>query len=77
VTALAKKQGVTPAQIVLAWHLGVGNIVIPKTVRLHRMHENLAAAEITISRDEMDMITELDSGARIGTDPARAAFTQM
>jgi len=77
VTALAKKHGVTPAQIVLAWHLRVGNIVIPKTMRLHRMHENLAAAEITISRDEMDMITELDSGARIGTDPARAAFTQM
>jgi 2,5-diketo-D-gluconate reductase A len=77
VTVLAKKHGVTPAQIVLAWHLGVGNIVIPKTMRLHRMHENLAAADITISRDEMDMITELDSGTRIGTDPARAAFTQM
>jgi diketogulonate reductase-like aldo/keto reductase len=77
VTALATKHAVTPAQIVLAWHLGVGNIVIPKTMRLHRMHENLAAAEITISHDEMDAITALDSNARIGTDPAKAAFTQM
>jgi diketogulonate reductase-like aldo/keto reductase len=77
VTALATKHALTPAQIVLAWHLGVGNIVIPKTMRLQRMHENLAAAEITISRDEMDAITALDSSARIGPDPATAAFTQM
>ena len=77
VIALAQKRGATPAQIVLAWHLGVGNIAIPKTVHLHRMRENLAAADITISRDEMDTITALDSGARIGADPAKAAFTQM
>jgi 2,5-diketo-D-gluconate reductase A len=77
VTTLAQKHGATPAQIVLGWHLGVGNIVIPKTTHPHRMRENLAAAEITISRDEMDTITALDSSARIGTDPAKAAFTQM
>jgi 2,5-diketo-D-gluconate reductase A len=77
VTDLATTHGVTPAQIVLAWHLGVGNVVIPKTTRLHRMHENLAAAELTISGDEMESITALDSTTRIGADPAKAAFTQM
>ena len=77
VTALAQKHGATPAQIVLGWHLGVGNIVIPKSVHPHRMRENLAAAEITLSQDELDAITALDSGARIGADPAEAAFTQM
>src|SRR5665648_207511 len=77
VTALAKKHAATPAQIVLAWHLGIGNIAIPKTMHVHRMRENLAAAEITLSRDEMDTVTALDSSARIGADPANAAFTQM
>jgi len=77
VTTLATKHAVTPAQIVLAWHLGAGNIAIPKTMHRHRMDENLAAADITISRDEMDTITALDSSARIGADPAKAAFTQM
>jgi len=77
VTALAKKHAATPAQIVLAWHLGVGNIAIPKTTHAHRMRENLAATEVTISRDEMDTITALDSSTRIGADPAKAAFTQM
>jgi diketogulonate reductase-like aldo/keto reductase len=77
VTALASEHGVTPAQIVLAWHLGVGNIVIPKTMHVDRMRENLAAVEVTLTQDELDAVTALDSGARIGSDPAEAAFTQM
>ncbi|HZY01162.1 MAG TPA: aldo/keto reductase [Dermatophilaceae bacterium] len=77
VIALAQKRGASPAQIVLGWHLGIGNIVIPKSTRLNRMSENLAAAEITLDRDELDAITALDAGARIGTDPAEAAHTQM
>jgi diketogulonate reductase-like aldo/keto reductase len=74
---LAQKHGATPAQIVLGWHLGVGNIVIPKSVDAYRMRENLAASEITLSQDELDDITALESGVRIGPDPAKAAFTQM
>jgi len=77
VTSLAQKRGATPAQVVLGWHLGIGNIVIPKSTHPHRMSENFAAAEITLDRDELDAITALDSGARIGTDPAEAAHTQM
>ena len=77
ITALAKQHAANPAQIVLAWHLGVGNIAIPKTMHVHRMRENLASTEITISRDELATISALDSSARIGPDPAEAAFTQM
>jgi 2,5-diketo-D-gluconate reductase A len=77
VTELAARHGATPAQIVLAWHLGVGNIVIPKTTHPERMRENLAAAQVVLSGGELDAITALDSGARIGADPAQAAFTQM
>ena len=77
VNALATKHAVTPAQIVLAWHLGVGNIAIPKTMQVQRMGENLAATGITLSGEEMDTMTGLDSSARIGADPAKAAFTQM
>ena len=77
VTTLAQKHGATPAQIVLGWHLSVGNIAIPKSTHSHRIRENLAAAEITLSRDELDAVTALDSAARIGADPAKAAFTQM
>ncbi|PYI69300.1 2,5-diketo-D-gluconic acid reductase [Arthrobacter livingstonensis] len=77
VTELAAKHGATPAQIVLAWHLGVGNIVIPKSVTPERIRENLAAAAITLSPEELAAVSALESGQRIGTDPAVAAFTQM
>jgi diketogulonate reductase-like aldo/keto reductase len=77
VTRLAQAHGATPAQMVLAWHLGIGNIAIPKTTHPDRMRENLAAADLTLSRDELGAISALDSGARLGGDPAKAAFTQM
>jgi diketogulonate reductase-like aldo/keto reductase len=63
--------------MVLAWHLGVGNIVIPKSMHAERMRENLAAAGITLSADELEAVGSMDSAARIGPDPATAAFTQM
>lgn len=76
-TALATQHQVTPAQVVLGWHLGLGNIVIPKSSDPHRIRENLAAAELTLSRSELDSITALEAGGRIGSDPATAAHTQM
>ena len=77
VTAVAREHGVTPAQVVLGWHVGLGNIVIPKSTHPHRIRENLAAAELTLSRDEMAAISALEAGARIGSDPATAAHAQM
>lgn len=77
VTALAAAHHATPAQIVLAWQLGTGNIVIPKTVTAARMAENLAAAKLRLSETELERISALESGHRIGADPAVAAFTQM
>jgi len=77
VTDLAAKHNATPAQIVLAWHLAQGSIVIPKTVTPERMAENLASAELTLAPDEVNAISALEAGNRIGADPATAAFTQM
>ena len=77
VKSLAVKRGVTAAQIILGWHLGIGNIVIPKSTHPLRMSENLAAAGVTLGQDEIDAITALDSDARIGADPAAASFSQM
>lgn len=77
VNALSAKHAATPAQIVLAWHLAQGNIVIPKTVSPIRMAENLAAVNISLSQEEIASITGLESGHRIGADPAVAAFTQL
>ncbi|BAS14970.1 uncharacterized oxidoreductase MSMEG_2408/MSMEI_2347 [Arthrobacter sp. Hiyo8] len=77
VTELAETHGVTPAQIVLAWHLGTGNIVIPKSVHPERIRQNLAAAALQLTPDELAAISALDAGTRLGADPAVASFSQM
>jgi diketogulonate reductase-like aldo/keto reductase len=77
VQSLAARHGATPAQIVLAWHLAQGTIAIPKSSRSARMRENLAAAALTLTPAELAEVTALESGARIGADPAVAAHSQM
>jgi 2,5-diketo-D-gluconate reductase A len=77
VTSLAGKYGATPAQIVLAWHLSQGTIVIPKTANPARMRENFEAAAVSLAPEDIALLTSLESGTRIGADPAVAAFSQM
>jgi aryl-alcohol dehydrogenase-like predicted oxidoreductase len=57
-TALAAEKGRTPAQLALAWLLHQGQDIapIPGTTKLHRLEENLAAAAIRLSADELAQI---------------------
>ena len=57
---LAKEKGVSPAQIALAWLLAQKPwiVPIPGTTKLHRLEENLAAAELTLAQDELRRITQ-------------------
>ncbi len=77
VTELAEAHDATPAQIVLAWHLGTGNIAIPKSVHPERIRQNLAATALQLTPEELAAISALDAGARLGADPAVASFSQM
>jgi 2,5-diketo-D-gluconate reductase A len=72
---IAAKHRKTPAQVVIRWHLDSGLIVIPKTVRLERLKENIGALNFQLDGDDMRRMDALDSpGGRIGPDPATAAF---
>ena len=77
VKSLAVRYGATPAQIVLAWHLAQGTIVIPKSADSARMRENLGAAALALTPAEIAEIAALESGARAGADPAGAAHSQL
>jgi 2,5-diketo-D-gluconate reductase A len=69
IKALAEQHRRTPAQIVLRWHLQLGNVVIPKSVTPERIEENLDIFGFQLSELEMQQIAELDEGRRIGPDP--------
>ena len=72
----AKYDGATPAQVVLAWHLALGNIVIPKSVTESRIAENWKALDLTLSDEDVQAITAMDKGpeGRIAADPAVSDF---
>ena len=65
----ARFYGATPAQVVIAWHLALGLVVLPKSVTPSRIVENLAAADLTLSDDELAQIATLDRGFRTGPNP--------
>ena len=66
---LAAKHGVSPAQIVLRWHLDLGNVVIPKSITPERIRQNIDVFDFSLDDDDRARIAALDSGLRTGKDP--------
>jgi 2,5-diketo-D-gluconate reductase A len=59
----------TPAQVVLRWHVQLGNVVIPKSVTPERIEENFELFDFELSEEQMDAIGQLETGERTGPDP--------
>ncbi|MER5387755.1 aldo/keto reductase [Saccharopolyspora sp. NPDC002686] len=68
-TDIAERHGKSPAQVVIRWHLQLGNIVIPKSVTPARIQQNIDVFDFALSEDEMTAIAGLDRGLRTGPDP--------
>ncbi|MFF3763220.1 aldo/keto reductase [Streptomyces sp. NPDC001922] len=67
---IARKHGRSPAQIVLRWHLQLGNVVIPKSVTPSRIKENIDVFGFELDDADLNAIAGLDAGQRLGPDPA-------
>lgn len=72
---IAQRLGVSWAQVTLAWHLAEGRIVFPKSSSPERMAENLAAASVQLTPEDIAAIDALDQGAagRVSADPAEVS----
>ncbi|MGO1396992.1 MAG: aldo/keto reductase [Brevibacterium yomogidense] len=68
----AAAHGITPTQAVLAWHVRRGALPLPKSADAKRQAENLAAAEVVLTDDEVAAISSLSriDGRRRNQDPA-------
>ncbi|MFD5473628.1 aldo/keto reductase [Streptomyces sp. NPDC127105] len=71
IVAIAQKHNRTPAQIVLRWHLQLGNIVIPKSVTPSRIRENIDAFGFSLDDEDLGAISALNEDRRLGPDPAK------
>lgn len=70
VTAVAKRTGKSPAQVILRWHLQLGQVVITRSINPERQAQNLDLFDFELSDEEMNAITTLDVGLRTGPDPS-------
>lgn len=66
---LAEKYGRTPAQIIIRWHLQLGNLVIPKASSAGRIKENFAVFDFELEAADMDGMAALERHHRTGSHP--------
>ena len=74
IAAAAAAHGVTPAQVVIRWHLQSGLIVFPKSNSRERMAENFDVFGFELTGDEIAAIDGLDQGLRVGSNPDTSVF---
>ena len=72
---IADAHGATPAQVVLAWHRQIGNVVIPKSVTPERIVENWKSLDVRLDDGELKAIDNLNKDERTGPDPAEFHHT--
>ncbi|SDP05593.1 Aldo/keto reductase [Lentzea jiangxiensis] len=69
VQKIALAHGKSAAQVVLRWHLQIGNVVIPKSVTPSRIRENIDVFDFELPEAELEALSTLDRGGRIGPHP--------
>ncbi|HEX5677441.1 MAG TPA: aldo/keto reductase, partial [Alcanivorax sp.] len=64
INTIAERHDATAAQVLLSWALHRDTAVIPKSVNPERLQQNLAAADLVLSNDDLNEIADLDRHRR-------------
>ncbi|MBN3507474.1 aldo/keto reductase [Mycolicibacterium septicum] len=75
ITGIAERHGKTPAQVLIRWHIHLGNIVIPKSVNPERIVSNFDVFDFDLDETDMAAIASLETDTRLGPDPRTFNFT--
>ncbi|MEO6082109.1 MAG: aldo/keto reductase [Umezawaea sp.] len=69
IAEIAARYDRSAAQVVLRWHLQLGNVVIPKSVTPSRIAENLDVFDFTLADADVTALSALNQDKRVGPDP--------
>ena len=76
-TAIGKKYGKSAAQVALRWNVQRGVAIIPKSVHVERMEQNLDIWDFTLTDEEMAIIAGKDLGHSEIVDHNDPTFVEL
>ncbi|MEE6453074.1 aldo/keto reductase [Gottfriedia acidiceleris] len=71
---IANKHNKSVAQVVLRWHLQNDVVIIPKSIKEHRIQENANIFDFELTEEDMNQINSLNQNHRVGPDPDNFDF---
>ena len=74
ITAIGKKYGKSPAQVILRWNIDLGIVVIPKSVTSSRIRDNINIFDFKLTAEDIAAIDALNQNKRSGADPDNFTF---
>ncbi|MBT1161006.1 aldo/keto reductase [Bifidobacterium sp. SO1] len=74
IAKIAEEHNVSPAQVILRWHIENGTIIIPKSVHEERQRQNLDLFGFALTLEEHAAIDKLDGPKRAGHDPMKFTY---
>lgn len=66
---IAAKHGRSPAQVVLRWHLQLGNAPVPRSTKPEHIAGNIDVFGFELDADDLSRLATLDTGTRTGPNP--------
>lgn len=69
IAAIAAEYAKSTAQIMIRWHLQLGNVVLPKSVTPARIRDNIEVFDFVLTPEHMAAISALENGHRTGPNP--------
>ncbi|WP_066514377.1 aldo/keto reductase [Curtobacterium ammoniigenes] len=66
---IARKHGVSVAQVLVRWNIDAGVVALPKSVTPERIASNIAIAGFELDEDDRAAIATLENGTRTGSHP--------
>ncbi len=75
--SIAKKYGKTVTQIILRWHLQIGNIPIVNSTKPNHIKDNANIYDFELTEEEVCKITAININSRLRYDPDNCDFTKL
>lgn len=74
---IAKQHKKSMAQVILRWHIQLGNIPIVNTANIAHLKENYDIFDFELNADEMNQISAININSRLRYDPDNCDFTKL